>query len=108
MRSWVSMAIATVVPEGGDASITELEFDEAGRLSKPTFSFVIQPDHPWPPSWVDAGTSAARLGAFKRKIDADSVHAGSRLLGVADAISVSALIKASAASHSGLAGAFAS
>jgi putative methionine-R-sulfoxide reductase with GAF domain len=58
-----------VVPRGDSLSITEQEFDEARRLRKAIFCFVVADDHPWPPSKIEMEEPARlRLVKFKEKI----------------------------------------
>jgi hypothetical protein len=53
----------------GRPSITEEEFDYARRLGKRCLCYVVDPEHPWPPKYIDSGESAERLASLKAKID---------------------------------------
>ena len=53
-------------------SITQLEYEEAGRHpSKPRLAFTIDPDHPWPPKWIDDRLSedGKALAAFRAEVE---------------------------------------
>jgi CheY-like chemotaxis protein len=56
------------VPTGSSQSITEQEFDFARRSGKPTFCFLIDNEHPWPPRHVESEPGQAKLKAFKDRI----------------------------------------
>ena len=53
------------VPTGSSQSITEQEFDFARRSSKPTFCFVIDNEHPWPPRHIESEPGQSKLKGFK-------------------------------------------
>lgn len=56
-------------PSGYDKSITELEFEEALKLRLPVLAFHIDPDHPWPPSQMEADPETkARLQKFTYRV----------------------------------------
>jgi hypothetical protein len=57
------------IPENGEISITEREFEEARRLGKPCFCFVVDEAHPWSESERETGEKAEKLDAFKARID---------------------------------------
>jgi eukaryotic-like serine/threonine-protein kinase len=57
------------VPENSEVGITEQEFEEARRLGKPCFCFVVDEAHPWPESEREGGENGRKLAAFKRRID---------------------------------------
>jgi hypothetical protein len=54
------------VPEGHDASMSELEYRAAGEAALPRFIYIVDDSHPWLPAHIDRGDAAERLGAFKR------------------------------------------
>lgn len=62
------------VPEGTPTSITEQEFDEARRLGKPCFCFVVDETHEWPAELREEGAGAELIKAFKARIDAELVR----------------------------------
>src|SRR5262245_28912251 len=41
------------IPPGCAASITSMEFDRAKELQKPIFCFLIDPEYPWPPRYME-------------------------------------------------------
>ncbi len=41
------------VPNGDSKSITEQEFDFANQLSLPCYCYVIDPDYPWTPAYIE-------------------------------------------------------
>jgi hypothetical protein len=56
-------------PAGHSQSITEMEFDEAVKLRIPVLAFRIDPDHPWPPRWIETDPDIrGRLERFTQKI----------------------------------------
>lgn len=56
------------VPNGSDASITELEFRHANATRKPILCFVIDEEHPWPPRMIEDDPGRAKLRQFKEFI----------------------------------------
>ena len=53
-------------------SITQLEYDEAGRHpGTPRLAFTVDPDHPWPPKWLDDRLSedGKALAAFRAEVE---------------------------------------
>jgi hypothetical protein len=56
------------VPEGSELSITEMEYQHATNCGKPTFCYVINKSHPWPPSMMEGDPGRARLTRFKESI----------------------------------------
>lgn len=56
------------VPEGDEASITESEYEAATLRGLPRFVYLIDPDHPWPPRYVDHGSSGERLERFRARL----------------------------------------
>jgi putative methionine-R-sulfoxide reductase with GAF domain len=61
-------------PHSSPASIIEEEYDEATRLSRPRFCFVVAPDFPWRPDMIDVGRGRTRLRALKEKIDQATIR----------------------------------
>jgi hypothetical protein len=55
-------------PPGEDSSITEQEFDFARAQGKNCLCYVIDEEHPWPPSLMDRGEVAKKLERFKEKV----------------------------------------
>jgi ATP-dependent DNA helicase RecG len=41
------------IPEGQDKSITEMEFELAGKSGKEVILFIVDPDFPWPPKFIE-------------------------------------------------------
>ena len=59
-------------PEEGNPerkSITQLEYEEACRTGKRPLVFTIEPDHPWPPKWIDRGEDEAAVQAFRASVE---------------------------------------
>lgn len=56
------------VPLGSQSSITEMEFDYARKLGKPTLCFIVDDDFPWPPKYVEEAPGRTKLAAFKEEI----------------------------------------
>ncbi|MEZ4669808.1 MAG: tetratricopeptide repeat protein [Anaerolineae bacterium] len=49
-------------------SVTEVEFDHAGKRGLDRLCFVVDSKHPWPPEYTDH-KNYDKLNAFKKKID---------------------------------------
>lgn len=62
------------IEEGCDRSVTELEFDRAGERGLEQLCFLADPEHPWPPKWVDC-ENYAQLEKFKARIDKSLIRA---------------------------------
>src|SRR5512136_2034855 len=62
------------VPPGATVSITEQEFDEAQRLGKPCFCFMVDGGFDWPVEFREQGDGERRLREFKARIDATLVR----------------------------------
>ncbi len=62
------------IPKGRKTSITQQEFDEARRLGKPCFCFVLDEKYEWPAEYKEEGKGAELLAKFKAKIDAELVR----------------------------------
>jgi tetratricopeptide (TPR) repeat protein len=63
------------VPEGGNISITEMEFNRAVELGKPWLVFCIHKDHPVVIEDVETGSRAVKLQALKDRIGEERVAA---------------------------------
>lgn len=63
------------VPPGSSVSITEQEFDEARRLNKQCFCFMVDETMDWPDEFVESGPGAERLATFKARVEAELVRA---------------------------------
>jgi hypothetical protein len=57
------------IPEGSEISITELEFDRARNLRRPTFCFFVEEGYPWPEDMIEQGPGEDKLRKFKSKIE---------------------------------------
>ncbi len=62
------------IEAGYDRSVTEMEYDHAGRRGLERLCFLIDPDHPWPFAHIDMA-NYARLSAFKEKIEKEVIRA---------------------------------
>jgi hypothetical protein len=62
------------IPPGAAVSITEQEFDEAERLGKPRFCFVVDESYDWPAESREQEEGARLLREFKARIDATLVR----------------------------------
>jgi hypothetical protein len=62
------------IPKGRKTSITQQEFEEAQKLGKPCFCFVLDEKYEWPVEYREEGKGAELLGKFKAKIDAKLVR----------------------------------
>lgn len=62
------------IPEGCDISITEMEFNKAGELKKKRFCFLVDPEYPWSPKFIETGTAQEKLQAFKNRINKNLVR----------------------------------
>ena len=57
------------VPPGAQASITELEINEALACNIPVLAYLVDPTYDWPPPYVDIDPMArARLERFRQDI----------------------------------------
>jgi hypothetical protein len=56
------------IPKGHDLSITEMEYNHAVELRKPTLVFFIDKDHPVTINDVETGPGALKLAALKDRI----------------------------------------
>jgi hypothetical protein len=58
------------IPPQSEVSITEMEFNEARRLKKPCFCFMVDERCKWPEKYRDTEPlSATMLEAFKKRVD---------------------------------------
>jgi hypothetical protein len=55
-------------------SITEMEYNRAAERGIPRLIFLMDENHPWPPTLVDKGASAARLEALKNRLRTEKVR----------------------------------
>ena len=55
-------------PDPDGPSITEQEFDAAVQAGKKCLCYVVDPDLPWQPGYIDSADAAIRLGRFKAKV----------------------------------------
>lgn len=53
------------VPDGGDVSISELEYRAASDVPLPRFIYVIDENQPWLPAYIDSGSERDRLRTMK-------------------------------------------
>jgi tetratricopeptide (TPR) repeat protein len=56
------------VPDGHTASITELEYREAGRSAKDCLVFLHDEDHPWPRRHVEMGDGGASIERLRAEL----------------------------------------
>jgi len=54
-------------------SITHLEYQQALKLGKPCLVFLLEPEHPWPPTKLDANALSPRskIGKFRQTVETD-------------------------------------
>jgi formylglycine-generating enzyme required for sulfatase activity len=57
------------IPAGDIYSITEQEFRKAQSLGLRCFLYRVDPEYPWPPKYIDQGTSREKLERFMRRVD---------------------------------------
>lgn len=62
------------VPPGAEVSITEMELDEAERMHKPIFCFLIDENLEWPAELREGGDGARRLDALKKRVQVRCVE----------------------------------
>ncbi len=62
------------IPQGAKVSITEQEFDEARRLEKPCFCFMVDETFDWPAQFKEDGKSGELLKKFKARLDSQLVR----------------------------------
>jgi formylglycine-generating enzyme required for sulfatase activity len=53
----------------GNLSITQLEYEEAGRHGKPRLAFTVDRQHPWRPTWIDGLEDGSSLKAFRAEVE---------------------------------------
>jgi tetratricopeptide (TPR) repeat protein len=61
------------VPEGGDISITEMEYNRAVERDIPRLIFLMRDDYPIKPSDVERGNGARKLDALKERLKKERV-----------------------------------
>jgi hypothetical protein len=61
------------VPEGHGKSLVEMEYDTAVENKVPILCYMIDPNYPFPPKFVDTGRNAEKLKRFKERITQDRV-----------------------------------
>ena len=57
------------VPKDSEISITELEFDHAHALRRPTFCFFVEEGYPWPEEMIEQEPGKDKLQRFKTRMD---------------------------------------
>ncbi|HEX4966389.1 MAG TPA: DUF4062 domain-containing protein [Thermoanaerobaculia bacterium] len=62
------------IPEGSSISITEMEYDEAARRSKPRFCYLVREDYSWPETYIDQGEAKSKLQQFRAKLQRETVR----------------------------------
>lgn len=62
------------IPQNETRSITEMEFDEASRIGISRLCFIIDPEYPWNPKFIEC-EQQPKLDTFKRRIDREMVRA---------------------------------
>ena len=62
------------VPSGSKSSITKMELSHARKIGKPTFCFVVDEDHPWPPKYIEEEPGRTRLAALKEEISGSLIR----------------------------------
>ncbi|MBL8119949.1 MAG: DUF4062 domain-containing protein [Anaerolineae bacterium] len=62
------------IPPNETRSITEMEFDEATRIGIKRLCFIVDPEHPWNPRFIEC-SQQDKLETFKRRIDSKMVRA---------------------------------
>jgi hypothetical protein len=63
------------VPKGHKVSITEMEYDRAGKRGIPRLMFLMDEEHPLRAADVETGPGAERIQAFRRRIGRERVIA---------------------------------
>lgn len=53
------------LPDGNEISITQSEYEAATKAGLPRFIYLVDNEHPWPPSLIDHGDGKNRLDKFK-------------------------------------------
>lgn len=61
------------IEEGQESSVTEIEFDYAGKRGLERLCFLVKLDYPWPPDLIDF-ENYALLHAFKSKVDTSVIR----------------------------------
>src|SRR5262249_43091038 len=63
------------VPKGRKISITEMEYERAGKRGIPRLMFLMNDDHPLRAADVETGPGAEKVRAFRQRIGEDRVIA---------------------------------
>jgi len=61
------------VPDGEEISITQSEYEAATLAGIPRFVYLIDNEHPWPPSMVDSTEAKEKLDKFKSHLMATHI-----------------------------------
>lgn len=61
------------IPQGDDHSITETEYLTAKGCKIPKLIYIIDENHPWPPKFIEKGSFAKKLNAFKKNLFANHI-----------------------------------
>ena len=56
------------VPEGGEISITESEYESATVAGLPRFIYIVDRQHPWQPDYIDEGVEKLKLENLKKRL----------------------------------------
>ena len=63
------------IPKGDDYSITQSEYLTASECKVTKLIYVIDENHPWPPKFIETGTSAEKLNTFKNHLYSNHICA---------------------------------
>lgn len=61
------------IPDGEKISIMELEYESATVSGLPRFIYLIDPETPWKPLYIDTNESKLKLDHFKEKLQANHI-----------------------------------
>ena len=59
------------VPSGRNRSMTHIEYEEARKLKKPRFIFLLEESADWPKEYEDIGFQAERVKRFRRSLQGE-------------------------------------
>lgn len=59
------------IPEGAEKSVTEMEYDEAGKRNIPRLMYLVDPDYIWPDEFKE---NSPKLDSFKSRIEKNHVR----------------------------------